>query len=64
MIDRPRTGRPSNPEALPEVEAEILANVYAFVLEAYESKDAARVPEGLEDGETRSATRTRKVVAS
>ncbi len=36
----------------PEVEAEILATVYAFVLESYESRCAACVPEDLEDGET------------
>ncbi len=36
----------------PEVEAGILATVYAFVLESYESQGPACVPKGLEDGET------------
>ncbi len=36
----------------PEIEAAILATVYAFVLESYETKRAACVPEDLGGGET------------
>lgn len=47
VVDSPVEKAPS-----PEVEAGILATVYAFILDSYESKGADCVPEGLEDGET------------
>ncbi len=58
-VNSPGTEAPS-----PEVEAGILATVYAFVLESYESQSPACVPEGPEDDETWSTTQTRKVEVS
>lgn len=62
-----KRSRPVNPPGTeapsPEVEAGILATVYAFVLESYEGQGPAHVPKDLEDGETWSTTPTRKAVA-
>ncbi len=51
MIDRLPAVCTSGPEAISEVEAEILATVYAFVLNSCGLEGAACVPEGFEDGE-------------
>lgn len=51
MSNLPHAVYSPGPEAIPDVEAEILATVYAFVLESYESRGAACVPEDFEDGE-------------
>lgn len=44
LVNSPGAEAPS-----PAVEAGVLAIVYAFVLESYESQSPACVPEGLED---------------
>ncbi len=51
MIDRLPAVCPSGPEAISEVEAEILATVYAFVLNSCERKDLVHVADDREDGE-------------
>lgn len=52
MINSPGVVCPPNPEAISEVETEILATVYAFVLNSCGSEGAACVTDGDEDGET------------
>jgi hypothetical protein len=44
-----RIGYVPHPDSSPESEAEVLANVYAFILEAYESRKAAEASSGEDD---------------
>lgn len=51
MSDLPHAVCLPGSEAIPEVEAEILASVYAFVLNSYVMEGAACTADGQEDGE-------------
>jgi hypothetical protein len=50
-MDSPHIAYVSHPDSSPESEAEVLANVYAFILEAYENRKAAEASSGEDNAE-------------
>ena len=58
-MDSPRITYTARPDATPDAELNVLANVYAYLLKNHHSKKAAK-PAQLRTGEAKSSTRRKE----